>query len=267
MFAPAKSSDIGLRKAKALCGMTSAVRREFIAEGLPILFDSATSLIRASEALQDWPREADILESQAQEECAKALILIDLMRCPANRTAARTGPMMQWFYDHLARLIYADAQYWRPVTAADLQSYINNERKSHYLEGEYGEYIMPNWTLFRRESALYADVAADEVGKLQWMSPQRNPSVLPGLRPMAYKIVDALSAFGVFTPSGLEIMNQVWGACPLTHHTRWEVTCERLANPWQRRSQAVGGVSISQVRNRNVRASRLDRINRALAHA
>jgi hypothetical protein len=219
--------------------MSGEARRVFIATGLPILFDSAKSLLSASAMLTDSPREADILEHQAQEECAKALILVDLMRCPANLVAARTGPMMHWFYDHLARLIYSEAQHWRPVTAADLQNYIDDQRKSHYLEGEYGEYIMPNSALFRRESVLYADVTADEEGNLEWLSPQVKPTGLGHMNPMSFKIVDALSALGVFTPAGMKIMHDVWSATPIIPETRWEVTRDNYM-PMAKALEAAG---------------------------
>jgi hypothetical protein len=226
MVPPKKSAEIGLRKARALCNMSVADRMAFVAEGLPILFESAQSLARASEALTGRSRESEILDHHSQEECAKALILVDLMRCPANLMAARTGPMIQWFYDHLARLIYAEAQGWRPVTAADLQTYIDRERKSHYLEGEYGEYILPNSTLFRRESVMYADVAADDDGTLQWLAPEGMSSGFGYLKPMAFQIADALSALGVFTLAGVKILHDVWGATPITPATRWEITFE-----------------------------------------
>ncbi len=139
-----KSSDIGLGKAAIICNLPAEQRLEFIAEGLPILFESAKSLAEASQALEQFPREAEILERHCEEECAKSLILVDIIRCPKKKGAARVGPMMRWFYDHLARLIYAEAQSWKPVNAGQLQEYVDSHRASHYFEGEYGEYIVPN---------------------------------------------------------------------------------------------------------------------------
>ena len=52
------------------------------------------------------PREADLLRSLAEEESAKALILIDLVRCPKAIVNSRIGRSLHWFYDRLARLIY-----------------------------------------------------------------------------------------------------------------------------------------------------------------
>lgn len=234
-----KSSEIGLRMGALLCNMSAADRLSFVAEGLPIIFDSAASLVQASRKLHDCPREAEILEGHAEEECAKILMLIDIIRCPSGRVAQRTGPMMRWFYNHLARLIYAKAQHWKPTTAGELQSYINSERQSHYLEGGYGEFIMPNWALFQRESALYADVAANEEGDPHWISPIRSSVGLPDLIPIAFQVVDALSAFGVFTPSGLAILQDVWAGIVVKADTRWEVTRDNY-QPLAERLDAAG---------------------------
>jgi hypothetical protein len=209
-----KASDIGIGKAKVICSMPADQRLEFIAQGLPILFESAKSLVMASQALKQFPREAEILGGHCAEECAKILILVDIIRCPKKRAAERLGPMMKWFYDHLARLIYAKAQGWKPVNARQLQEYIDSDRQSHYLEGEYDELIMPNWELFARESSLYADVMVEEDGESMWHSPVRvwegdcRGNYLPTT---SFRVVEALEAFGVFTIEGLKIMAEVWG--------------------------------------------------------
>lgn len=223
-----KSSDIGLRKGAMMCNMAAEARLAFIAEGLPIIFESAVSLIGASQALEGHAREAAILEGHAEEECAKLLILIDIVRCPPKLIAGRLGPMMHWFYNHLARLIYAEAQHWKPTNAEELQRYIDSDRKSHYLEGEYGEYIMPNWKLFQRETALYADVAGDEDRKPQWLSPSSGYSDFPALVPAAFQIADALSAFGVLTVDGLRILSDAWSVTPVMSDTGWEVMRRNL---------------------------------------
>ncbi|MER9185932.1 hypothetical protein [Mesorhizobium australicum] len=51
---------------------------------------------------------------------------------------------MAWFYDHLARLLYIEAQDWRPTDLNELRTYVDQQRRSHYLEGHVGEYILPN---------------------------------------------------------------------------------------------------------------------------
>jgi hypothetical protein len=210
-----KEPDIGMKKARLICNMGADRRLEFIAEGLPILFASAKSLVLASHALKRFPREAEILERLCEEECAKILILVDIIRCPKKRAVDRIGPMMRWFYCHLARLIYAKAQGWKPANSRQLQEYIDGERQSYYLEGGpgYAEFIMPNWALFERESSLYVDVVVGEDGDPMWQSPleiwegERHDDYLP----TSFRVVEALQAFGVFTSEGLKILAKVWG--------------------------------------------------------
>jgi hypothetical protein len=132
---------------------------------------SAGELLEASKALGEHARAATILSGHALEELAKILILIDIVRCPPKLRGERIGPMMGWFYDHLARLIYLDAQLWRPTNVRELQTYVDDHRKSHSLEGYIGEYILPNWTIWSRESLLYADIVTDEYGEPTWNNP------------------------------------------------------------------------------------------------
>jgi hypothetical protein len=120
---------------------------------------------------------------------------------------------MRSFYDHLARLLYAKACNMRPVTTEQLQQYVNYDRKTHYLEGDYGEYIMPNSELFTREAQLYADIAAYEDKELFWNVPHSYSHGFSLLRfdPPAVQVLGALSALGVFSETGLTVISDVWG--------------------------------------------------------
>ena len=101
----------GLRQAKVLCEMSFEKRLEFIAEGLPIILESAHGYWKASCRLKERPREAEVLQVHAAEEAAKILILMDAVRCPRKIISSKIGKIVQWFYDHLTRLIYAEATY------------------------------------------------------------------------------------------------------------------------------------------------------------
>lgn len=46
-------------------------------------------------------------------------------------------------YGHLAPMIYAEAQSWKPVSSTQLQEYVHSRYPTHYLEGDYGEYPRP----------------------------------------------------------------------------------------------------------------------------
>ena len=203
--------EIGLQQAKILCQMKYGERLAFIAEGLPLILDSARGLWKASQLLKDAPREANILEGHAEEEAAKILILIDLARCPRRLAGPRTGSMVRWFYDHLARLIYAKAVSWKPMNVKQLRDYVDGERKAHYVEGEMGEYIMPNWELYSREARLYVDIEAHEKGLRGWSAPTGFGSGLPSFDPLVLRTAEALSALGIFSHKGLKAVADIWG--------------------------------------------------------
>jgi hypothetical protein len=172
--------------------------------------ESARGFWAASQRLNDHPREANVLESHAEEEAAKILILLDVVRCPEKLSASKTGRMMKWFYDHLARLIYAKAASWKPMDVSQLQEYVNSTREAHYLEGEYGQYIMPNWKIFARESRMYVDVEIYEGGERGWNKPQSVSQYSFNAEPAVLRIADALSALGVFSHKGLQATANIW---------------------------------------------------------
>ncbi len=115
MVVAKKSADIGMKRGWALANLPQAQQLDVIAEGLPILLKSADNLLEASKVLGQYDRAATILRGHGSEELAKVLILMDIVHCPPKLRGQRVGPMMGWFYDHLARLIYLDAQSWKPT--------------------------------------------------------------------------------------------------------------------------------------------------------
>jgi hypothetical protein len=207
-----KKVAIGQRQARALCTMSHAARLNFIAEGLSHILGSAQSFWNAAEALGGKSREAAVLEGFAEEEAAKGLVLLDIVPCPRARISERIGRIVgKIFYDHLARLIYAKAQSWRQVDIAQLQEYVDSERQAQYLEGGMSEYILPNWAIYSRESALYTDIEVYEDGVPQWSDPTLQASAGMRFRPPALSLLEALSAIGLFKPAGLQALSDIWG--------------------------------------------------------
>ncbi len=205
------SVPYGAKKAGAMREMAQSERLDFIAEGLTIILSSARGFWSAAEKLVDNPREASVLEGFAEEESAKALILLDLVRCPPSKVDGRIGRIVKNFYSHLARLIYANAQSWKPVNVEQLQEYVDSERQGHYLEGGMSEYILPNWAIYSRESTLYADIEQHEDGLPQWSDPTLFSSSGIHTRPFALTLIEALDAVGVFSRAGLEATSEIWG--------------------------------------------------------
>lgn len=129
--------------------------------------------------------------------------------------------MMTWFYDHLARLIYIDAQSWAPVNAKQLQEYADDHRRSHYLEGAVGEYIMPNWTALSRESLLYADIVTYEDGEPIWNEPDATAPMFFNYEPLPWQVCQALRDMGAFTRAGLDIVSSVWSQMEFIDEQHW----------------------------------------------
>lgn len=202
---------IGLGQARQLCQMPQADVTEFLAEGLPVIYESAEKLFAAAEQLKEFPRERAILLGHAAEEAAKILILIDLIRCPTKKFARTVGPSVKWFYHHGARLIYAQAAHWRPMDLFQLSEYVDSERKSHSLIGNAGEHILPNWNLYEREALLYADVESPAEGVLRWSDPAEigNRDHFPtGI----IHLVESMNKLGFFKREGVSIVASIWRA-------------------------------------------------------
>lgn len=208
-----KGPDVGLHHLRRICQLNEGDRLVIIAEGLPIILRSAQGFWSAAQQLQGHGREAKVLEGYAEEEAAKILILIDAVRCPPKLIASRLNKIVGWFYNHLARLIYAEAVSWKPTNLAELRGYVDRQRLGHYLEGNAGEYIPPNWAIYRRESLLYADVEAYQDGTLEWSAPRDPPYGHFGpFRPPALTVVEAMEQVGVFTAKGLKAVSDIWGS-------------------------------------------------------
>ena len=209
-----KSPKIGLGNAWVLCGMKDGERLGLIAEGLPLLLESAQGFWQAAVALGGMPREREVLIGLAEEEAAKILILVDVVRCPARVVGNRIGPMVRWFYDHLARLLYSEAQSWQPTDLRMLQDYLDQKRRGHHVEGFAGEYILPNDSKHFRESLMYADIALQESGEPFWNRPTYPmPEVAP-IPPKALRTTEALSRLGLLSSAGLKLVADVWRGTP-----------------------------------------------------
>ena len=213
-----KAKNIGLGQARVLCQMRQEERLAFLAEGLPLILASARDYWHAARQLKAMPREADVLCGLAVEEAAKVLILMDAVRCPKKLIASRMGKITRWFYDHLARLIYAEAVGWRPTNVAELRRYVDSSRESHTVDGDFGEYIFPNWNLFGRESQLYVDVLHEGDRDPYWSEPNRIPIDNFRLEPPVLRLAGVMSNLGLFSLQGLKATSQIWGQMTFTEH-------------------------------------------------
>lgn len=239
-----KSEDIGMKRGRVIAQLTPAQQLDIIAEGLPILLKSADELMTAAEALDNHSRAAAILIGQATEELSKILILMDIVRCPPKLRGGLVGQMFKWFYAHLPRLLYAEAQGWKPMTVGQLQEYLDTSRRSHDIDGFAGEFIMPNSTLFARENRLYADVVTHEDGEPMWIEPSDwTPARLGGQRTSIWFVAKTLSDIGAFSRTGLDIVSQVWSAVDFVSEIECYPLPRNLTQQMLERLDAAGLIS------------------------
>ena len=116
-----------------------------------------------------------MLETCASEEAAKALILMDAIRCPKELIASRIGDLCTWWYSHLARLIYTEVVNCKASNIIQLRSAVDGLRKKYYYEHTESSpddmsepYILPNILLDNRERLLYTDVERAVEGDYVW---------------------------------------------------------------------------------------------------
>ncbi len=80
------------------------------------------------------------------------------------------------------------------------------------MEGEIGEYIVPNFAIFNRESVLYSDIAAYEGEETSWNDPKDyiNEFSYPDHPPRVLELAESMSLLGMFTHRGLELTAKAW---------------------------------------------------------
>ena len=232
-----KRLNIGLRQAPLLCQMPYEKLLAFLADGLPIILASAQGYWHASKQLKDMPREAGVLRGLSEEEAAKILILMDAVRCPSKLRSSKMGEIVKWFYDHRTRLIYAAAATWSANDIKQLRDYVDTGRKSHELEGNFGEFIVPNLIDFDRESLLYVDIVSNEDGEIEWNTPEFVAPIILEYVPMSLMVAEAMAAVGIFTLQGLKAVSEIWGQMNFANTENYGDTIqltkkllERLAN-------------------------------------
>ena len=95
-------SDLGIGSRAGrtyLCQMNYDARLVFLAEGLPIILDSARGFWAASRQLMAMSGTVRGAQNHAEEEAAKLIIVMDMVRCPKKLCAAsRMGQMVKWCY-------------------------------------------------------------------------------------------------------------------------------------------------------------------------
>jgi hypothetical protein len=198
-------------------------RLDAIAEGLGLLAEHVATLrqdvIHLAEA--DRSRGRAVLAAQSEEEGAKALILLDLVRMDwrdDNAVSRQAGR----FYNHLARCIYVDAVQMRPADFREVRERVDWLRRSHYLDGPNDvDWIFRNQLIAEREDSLYVDYVHDEEGD-RWTTPASKEGVDFGVDTGAQDLVGALHRTGCTSRTGLEVVAAAWAGQPIDDDTHWQ---------------------------------------------
>jgi hypothetical protein len=149
-------------RTRAIADLASSADAELfesVSEGLRLVAENARSFGSAVPTLAEAGnlRGANLMLEIAKEEGAKYLILLDAIRCPRSPQHLLPNQLRR-FNDHLAKGIYADTAWWRPVTFSDVREYVDQERVEYYLEGPHDvDWIFRNEILQRREERMYVD--------------------------------------------------------------------------------------------------------------
>lgn len=212
------------RALKRLMQLPPARRREQISKGLIHLADNVATLDADIGLLAEEGRGRSlwILARQAEEEAAKALILLDLARMDRRDQAGQTRQLAN-FYDHLARCIYAEVTQMSPADFAEVKRMVESMRPSHFLDGPNGfDWIFRNRLLANREEGLYVDYVHDDEGE-RWVTPASNDTIhFGGPSPAVRDLIGSLRRVGAMSVRGLEVLADIWAGGELADDTHWQ---------------------------------------------
>ena len=213
-----------------------------VSEGVPLIVENAISLDETAHRLfraKEF-RASEIIRGFAEEEAAKVLILIDLVRCP--KIPERRLETLKCFYGHVAKRVYAMTCSYPKITSfGELRELVEMECRPYYLDGPNSvDWIFPNSISAEREQTVYVDYVQDitnEGGNYHWRAPSIQPlDPLPYETPDCVRLSLALSKAGANAPDGLAEIANIWtGFEPKPETDRQELrdliehTLERLA--------------------------------------
>ena len=187
---------------------------EEVAVGIPLIVANAESLEAVAERLFSTGeyRASDVMRGFAEEEAAKVLILLDAVRCPAERRQ----DTLKCFGGHLAKRIYAMASsYPNILSFGELRHLVAHERQPYYLDGPNSvDWIFANSVTSERESAIYVDYVqdiSDSSGTHIWLAPiERDERFGPYRRPESVQLARALCDAGGSAAEGVALIADTW---------------------------------------------------------
>ena len=185
---------------------------ETLAAGLPLIWNNASSLWEEATELEKLGkyRSSGILNSFAEEEAAKVLLLFDVLRCP-NSLSDKRGQLIGQLDNHIGKGIYVRYYRTSPADLTEVRRIVDSERKEFWREGEYGEYILPNSITTSREARLYVSYIRNDDGTYEWSAPRDRLFHFGELsRSGVLRVAGALKDAGLFERDALRVARDYW---------------------------------------------------------
>jgi hypothetical protein len=211
------------RALKRLMQLPPAERLDSLAEGLGLIAEHVETLrgdvVYLGEA--DRARGVTVLSAQSEEEAAKALILLDVVRMDWSEDEA-VGRQLGRFYSHLARCVYASMAHMRPADFREVREIVGTMRPSLYLDGPNDvDWIFRNQLLAEREDSVYVDYVHDDEGD-RWSTPAAYDAPNFGYTTAVQDLVASLRRLGCTSRGGLDVIAEAWAAQDITDETHWQ---------------------------------------------
>jgi AbiV family abortive infection protein len=199
-----------------------ANRTRTIATGLASIAEHVETLRKSTEEMLTRldVRAARLVDTVAEEEAAKALILLDLVRL-GWRDQVAVRDQLKRFYNHLARGIYAELVHAAPATFREVHDIVNDLRRSHYLDGPSDiDWTFRNEIESSREEAIYVDYIQTDEGP-RWISPASHDDITMWGPSAAAELVGALRRSGLLSEPGLDLIAAEWTGVLMEPDTHW----------------------------------------------
>lgn len=203
-----------MHRARRYDQLASVPKAEFLrvlAEGMAAIVSHVETLVGAAERCCDAGDSlaAEILLAIAREEVGKFLILLDAARIPQTAQERMTRQLKR-AGDHLAKSLYFEIADLRPAFLSEIESYLGEARRSHYLDGPNdADWIFRNQALADREDAMYVDYQETDAGFV-WHQPSAEDCETFLYVSQVFRLVAEMRTAGFCDPAGLEIINRVW---------------------------------------------------------
>lgn len=221
------------RQLKRITSIPDSERDRLLGEGLEALGKNIASIdaeLQASPRGDLGLRAVPILQNIAEEEAAKAMMIFDIVRAGWERNDDVKRLLEAW-YNHLARGIYAQLYAGRPACFEETAIYAAKLRKKVYLDGPDGpRFLLRNEILDTREREIYVDLYQDEKDNLSWVHPVNDHRALFSdyVRPQIVDLVLTLYQLGFLSQDGIESVRAVWSDVPEVPDDMHWIECRKM---------------------------------------